>query len=132
MKFLLDTHALLWTTFDSAKLSDEVIELVENNETKVFASSISLWEISIKYSIGKLSLNISPEALLGMIEKVGIEIINPSVQEYSTCINLPTSTTHKDPFDRMLIWQSIRNDMVLISKDRDFVEYKKFGLKLMW
>jgi PIN domain nuclease of toxin-antitoxin system len=67
-----------------------------------------------------------------MAEKIGIEIIQPRVTEYSTFHHLASVDGHKDPFDRMIIWQAIRNDMVIVSKDSCFEAYQQFGLKLYW
>ena len=60
-----------------------------------------------------------------------IEIIQPTAQEAASFHRLP-KVRHKDPFDRMIIWQAIQQPLVLISKDSDFPEYRKFGLNVLW
>ena len=90
MKFLLDTHALLWITFDSEKLSKKVIEQAADPENEIFVSAISFWELSLKYSLGKIKLNVSPEHIVTMVEKIGIDIVQPRISEYSTFHNLST------------------------------------------
>ena len=60
-----------------------------------------------------------------------IEIIQPTAQETASFYQLP-KVKHKDPFDRMIIWQAIQQPLVLISKDADFPEYKELGLKALW
>ena len=132
MKYLLDTHVLLWTTFDSGKLSKNVREHVADPENQIMVSSVSFWELSLKYSLGKIKLNVLPEKIGQMAEKIGIEIIEPRVTEYITFHHLPPVDGHKDPFDRIIIWQAIRNDWVMISKDSCFDAYQQFGLKLYW
>ena len=60
-----------------------------------------------------------------------IEIILPTAHETASFHKLPKAK-HKDPFDRMIIWQAIQHPHVLISKDADFPEYQEFGLKVLW
>jgi PIN domain nuclease of toxin-antitoxin system len=63
---------------------------------------------------------------------MGFTIIDLQEKETSTYHELPQKENHKDPFDRMLIWQAITKNCVMISKDEKFEQYKKNGLKLLW
>lgn len=93
---------------------------------------ITFWEISLKYAIGKLELeNISPEELPGISKETGFETLDLSETEVSSFHKLPKSS-HKDPFDRIVIWQAILNDLILISKDKNFSLYEENGLKATW
>ena len=93
---------------------------------------ITYWEISLKYSIGKLELEgIKPDELPNKAQEIEIETLEISEEETSTFYKLP-KLKHKDPFDRLIIWQAINNDLVLISRDREISNYKKFGLELLW
>jgi PIN domain nuclease of toxin-antitoxin system len=132
MKFLLDTHVLLWSLFESDKLSKSVFKELSNAENEVLISSVSLWEISLKYLIKKIELDVPPERILIMASHVGFTIVSPTAVDISTSHNLPLLEDHKDPFDRMIIWQSIKNDFILVSKDKKFYEYRKYGLNLFW
>jgi PIN domain nuclease of toxin-antitoxin system len=132
MKYLLDTHALLWVTFDSEKLSKKVKEQTADPENQIMVSSISFWELSLKFALNKIKLSVTPEEIATMVEKIGIDTVNPRVSEYATIHHLPAAGDHKDPFDRIIIWQAIKNDWSIISKDSSFKFYEQFGLKLYW
>jgi PIN domain nuclease of toxin-antitoxin system len=97
-----------------------------------FVSKISYWEIALKFGLGKLQLKgISPERLLKVAAEAGYEIFDITEDDLATSYQLPASKVHKDPFDRLLVWQCIRNDLVFVSGDKRFKEYVKHGLKLV-
>lgn len=132
MNYLLDTHTLLWTFFKKSELSKNVIQVIKNTKNSIYVSVINFWEISLKYAIGKIQLiNIKPDEFPEICTKNGFEIIHLTAEESSTFHNLKL-TKHKDPFDRMLIWQAINRKFILISRDCSLKEYKKTGLKLFW
>ncbi len=132
MKYLLDTHTFLWSIFDPQKLPGKVARTIEKIENDVYVSTITFWEISLKYSIGKLNLkNVTPDELPFYAAESGFEVINIDEKIVSSFYRL-TKYGHGDPFDRMLIWQAINEGLTMISKDSMFDEYKKDGLKLLW
>lgn len=132
MKYLLDTHTLLWFLFEDDKLSEKAKEIITNSANDIFVSIITYWEISLKYGLGKLELkNITPEELPIIAREVNIFTLEISENEVSTFYKLP-KIKHKDPFDRLIIWQSINRNIPLISKDEALTEYKNFGLKVVW
>ncbi|TGL10266.1 type II toxin-antitoxin system VapC family toxin [Leptospira levettii] len=132
MTYLLDTHALLWVIGDSKQLSKNIIKIVQNQENQIFVSAISLWEISLKFKLGKLKLSgFKPEEIPKFLEKLNINIIELSQEEASSYHNLKEDF-HKDPFDRMLIWQCISRKLTFISKDSEIKKYKISGLKTIW
>ena len=132
MNLLLDTHTLLWALFTPELLSSKARDALESPENDILASSISLWEISLKFSLGKLTLaSITPTELPDVIEQTGFKLIEPTVEEYAGFYQLPR-TSHKDPFDRMLIWQAIQNNFTLITKDGQLDDYTTIGLKTLW
>ena len=132
MNLLIDTHTLLWALTAPEQLGAHAREALENPENEVFVSSISLWEISLKFSLGKLTLTaLDPTDLPEIIEQTGFKLIEPSIDEYAGFHQLPR-TSHKDPFDRMLIWQSIQNDLTLVTKDGQLEQYIAIGLKTLW
>ena len=131
MNLLIDTHIFLWLLFNPKKISNHHLELLEQPENSVFLSDISLWEISLKYSIGKLSLKgVSPDQLLPLAKEMGIDSLALNAKTASSFHQLPRSS-HKDPFDRMLIWQAIENKYSLVSTDSSFVDYRELGLLLV-
>ena len=132
MKYLLDTHSFLWVLFDDEKLSAKVKEIVSDLGNEIYISVITYWEISLKYSIGKLELEgVNPDELPIMAQEIGIETLEISKEETSSFYKLP-KIKHKDPFDRLIIWQAIKRNIILISNDGEMNNYKKFGLQLLW
>ena len=131
MSYLLDTHAFLWAVFSPNKLSAKARKEIRSAESTICLSTISFWEISLKFALGKIELkNCKPNDLPDIAAQMHIEIIQPTAQETASFYQLP-KVKHKDPFDRMIIWQAIQQPLVLISKDADFPEYKELGLKAL-
>jgi PIN domain nuclease of toxin-antitoxin system len=129
---LLDTHTFLWALFNPELLSDKAGKLIRSPENTVYISVVSFWEISLKYAIGKLEFsNIMPDSLPDIAQQMGLEILSLDAPEAATFYRLPRYG-HKDPFDRLIIWQAIQHKMTLISKDTKFREYKGIGLKNVW
>jgi len=132
MNCLLDTHAFLWAAFSPNKLSAKAREAICSAENQVCISSVSFWEISLKYTLGKIELsNCSPADMPDIATQMGIEIIQLGATETASFYQLP-KVAHKDPFDRMIIWQAIQQQRMLVSKDANFPEYRQFGLKVFW
>lgn len=130
MRILLDTHYLLWAFIDTSKLSDTIQKILSNEENDVFYSQASLWEISIKYTLGKLELKgISPEDFYREIDSSFLQCRRFNNDELVSFYQLPIE--HKDPFDRIMIWQAIQSDYYLLSVDDKIEQYKKYGLKIL-
>lgn len=133
MKYLLDTHAFIWSFRSAEKLSKKVYEVISDAENKIFLSSISLWEIAIKYQLKKLDLgNLEIYHLPNIADEYNFSILVPEPYDFITYSELPLKKEHRDPFDRLLIHTAIRNNLILISKDKKFEQYKKDGLQMMW
>lgn len=133
MTYLLDTHVFMWATFDTKKLSAPVRKVITDKNNDIHVSTVSFWEISLKTSIDKFSLdNIDIRNFPKYAKEMGFATMNMEEQESITFANLPVKNNHKDPFDRMIIWQAIVKNMILISKDRLFEQYRENGLQLMW
>lgn len=132
MKYLLDTHTLIWAITDKEKLSTKVKNILESSETEIYVSAISYWEISLKYALGKIDLiGGDSQDLLNESLKLGFTNI-PLKPEICTSFKNLTANYHRDPFDRMLIWQSISENYTLLTKDESIKLYKKVGLKTIW
>jgi PIN domain nuclease of toxin-antitoxin system len=126
---LLDTHVLLWARLDPAKLTKAHKAILQNTETKKVISSISIWEISLKFALGKLDLGgHSPEEFLQSAINIGLEVVSPEPSVFASYHRLSQIPEHRDPFDRMLIWQSIQSQMTLLSSDSKLSLYKPAGL----
>ena len=110
-----------------------MMEEIEDEENEVYISPISFWEIAIKYQNKKLNLGkINPLHLPHIAEQFDFELLNPEPYDYVSISTVPQKENHHDPFDRMLIQQAIRNNLVLISADEKFKQYEENGLQLMW
>lgn len=132
MRYLLDTHAFLWVLFDAELLSQNARKIIQNSENEILISMITYWEISLKYALGKLHLEgITPEELLIQAKNLNIDTLNLTDEVVASFHRLPRST-HKDPFDRLIVWQSIKLNIPLISKDRKLTEYMSYGLNIIW
>ena len=130
MTYLLDTHYLLWAIADTKKISNNVKDIITDTSHRIVISAVSFWEVSLKNSLGKLEISgFSPEDLPGVCLQIGFDVIPLSPEDSSTYHKLK-ATYHKDPFDRMLIWQAIRSNYTLISADDTFKQYKSEGLKI--
>ena len=118
MKILVDTHIYLWMLSSPEKFDDSRRYELESQANEVFLSSISVAELMIKQSIGKIEINFNP---VDMATKMGLEMLNFSGDDAIVLGELPFH--HRDPFDRMLIAQAITNNLVLMSDDSKFREY---------
>jgi PIN domain nuclease of toxin-antitoxin system len=133
MKLLLDTHTLLWSIGKSNELPRRVINELENSINEILISAVSLWEIALKHSIGKLIIeSFDIREIPEYCKKMGFELIPLDPVEALNSLRLPLKETHKDPFDRMLIYQCIQNRYTLVSKDSRLKLYKDDGLKHIW
>ena len=113
MNCLLDTHSLLWALMDPARLSNRCSQILECGTNDIFVSVISFWEISLKFSLGKLDLKgITPAEMPHAAREMRLGILPVESEDASTFHTL-RKITHKDPFDRMIVWQCIRRQWPL-------------------
>ena len=131
MNLLLDTHIVLWAIGKTSELSRKVINEIKNPDNTILVSAVSLWEIALKTSIGKLSVNFNIRKIPDYCIKMGFTLIPLNPIEALESLQLPQKNSHKDPFDRMLIYQCITNGYTLVSRDKKFEIYKKDGLQLI-
>lgn len=122
MRILIDTHVFIWWTSDSQKLSLTVYNLLTNPKTQVILSVVSIWEMQIKLSLGKLELKTAlPELVEDEVKQNRIELLPLDLSHIYALSNLPNY--HRDPFDRLLIAQAKREELVIISIDEKFDGY---------
>lgn len=130
MKILIDTHYLLWSFIDTSKINKGIYKKLLVDENEVYYSQASLWEISIKYNLGKLVLKgMKPEEFYTEIENSYLQCREFRNDELISFYKLPIE--HKDPFDRIMIWQSIKSDYYFLSIDMQMEKYRKYGLKVL-
>lgn len=132
MTYLLDTHTLIWALTKSAELSDNVRGILQDRSNEIVVSTLSFWEMSIKRSIQKLDLDgASPEDFVIASLESKYDILPLSNDVCSSFYKL-SATHHKDPFDRMLIWQALCREYSLITTDKDIRKYTSEGLQVIW
>ena len=129
-KFLIDTHIVLWALFEPDKLQARIKDLLTDPDNYIFVSSISLWEIAIKYSIGKLEINKEAfDQLPKVIDDTGFLLIQPEYTTYLKFADIPN--LHGDPFDRLLIAQALYENFCLVTMDNKIKElYKGIGIRI--
>lgn len=115
------------------RLSKQTWDIISDEKNEIFISPISFWEIAIKHQSKKLNLGrLNILHLPHIAEQFNFNILNPQPYDYVSIGQIPLKQNHNDPFDRMLIQQAIRNNLVLISKDEKFTQYEENGLQLLW
>lgn len=127
MRVLVDTHALLWYLQADPNLSTLAMNTIESKDNDVFVSIASLWEIAIKLGLNKLEIQRPFEHLEIDLQRLDIKILPIAFSDVQIYRSLPIH--HRDPFDRILIAQSIENALIIITRDTLFEPY---SVELMW
>ena len=120
MKLLLDTHFAFWWQTGDARLTDKVQRLVENAD-EVFISRVSLWELAIKAGLGKLRIDLPVFA--EQVEAIGFTWLPIETAHILRLADLPSFDDHKDPFDRLLVAQSLSEPLILLTIDNKLARY---------
>ncbi|MGB3496396.1 MAG: type II toxin-antitoxin system VapC family toxin [Elainellaceae cyanobacterium] len=127
MKILLDTHTFLWFINDSPELSSPAADLLES-DVDLLLSMASLWEIAIKVSLNKLTLPDNYERFIPQqITLNNIEILTITFEHLAVVSRLPFH--HRDPFDRLLIAQSMSEKLQIVSVD---TQLDRYGVSRKW
>ena len=127
MNNLLDTHTFIWFIEDDEKLSSTAKETIEAENSVNYISIASLWEIAIKINLEKLELKKQFAEIGNQITQNGFIILPIEFQDTLTVSLLPY--IHKDPFDRIIISQSMNKDFTLITADDNIAKY---DVKTLW
>lgn len=125
MAYILDTHALIFFSEGDRQLPETIQELIKDGDSMV--SIATLWEISIKHSLGKLPLAGEFASIPELLNLNSIQILNLSFQDLVEYNKLPL--IHRDPFDRILVAQSMRTGFPVVTKDPQISKYK---IKTLW
>lgn len=129
---LLDTHSFLWAIIEPEKLSPRVRSAVADTDNEIYVSTLTFWELSLKYALRKLELTgTTPEQLVDAAHAMALGIAAPSAEEAASFHRLERSA-HRDPFDRMLVWLCLRRDWTLVSHDLALESYCSLGLRIFW
>lgn len=133
MNYLLDTRTFIWSFMSPGKLPKKVFSIISDANNTIFVSPITFWEIAIKHRLGKLNLGkINPIHLPNIALEYDFSILPLDAYDYVTIGGLPTKSDHQDPFDKMLVHNALRKNLILLSGNKMFRQYEKDGLQLLW
>ena len=122
MKLLLDTHVLLWAIDRPSRLSAAARKALEDPSNALYVSVASIWEIVLKFQAGKLRFPASAEYFKAHLNALGIaQLLAIQPQHVYTLLQLPPH--HKDPFDRLLVAQSLMEDLPIVTSDAALTQY---------
>ncbi|MEK7794503.1 MAG: type II toxin-antitoxin system VapC family toxin [Candidatus Hydrogenedentota bacterium] len=124
MRLLLDTHVFVWWILEPARVSKQVEMAIRAQDSRVFVSVASIWEIGIKRAKGKLEL---PRDLRSQLVRESFESVGITLDHALASVDLPGH--HLDPFDRMIVAQARLENMTLATHDRRLAEY---SLDVIW
>ncbi|OGI44734.1 MAG: twitching motility protein PilT [Candidatus Muproteobacteria bacterium RIFCSPHIGHO2_01_FULL_65_16] len=119
MRVLLDTHILLWWLMDDRRLPKDAERIIRDPDNSIFVSAASIWEVAIKASLGQIEAD--PFAIQAAIEPSGFAELPITGKHAAQVARLPPR--HRDPFDRMLVAQSLAEPMRLLTSDTALAKY---------
>lgn len=122
MRLLLDTHLLLWAVARSERLPREARQLLEDDDNEVYYSAASIWEIAIKSSLRRSDFRIDLAQLLATLPEMGLVELPITANHAAGIVRLPP--IHRDPFDRLLIAQSLVEPLTLLTNDALLDRYR--------
>ena len=128
MKFLIDTHTFIWYVTNNSKLSSVAQKLIDDGNNDVLLSIASVWEMGIKHSIGKLTFELPFMTFVTLqMQQNSMEILNIRIEHLDVVANLPLH--HRDPFDRLIISQTMVEQLPIVGVDKAFDSY---AVRRLW
>jgi len=121
MKFLSDSHLLIWAAINSSRVPKRALPLLNDKDNELFFSSASLWEITVKAAAGRFDFQIDPRLLRRNLLDNGYQELPVTSEHALMLLTLPP--IHKDPFDQMLIAQAIAEGITLLTSDATIAKY---------
>jgi PIN domain nuclease of toxin-antitoxin system len=122
MRLLLDTHVFIWWADQQERLSATALSALNDEANELILSVVSVWEMQIKVQLSKMKLSLPLEELVEtQVETNDVRILPVELAHVLALDALPFH--HKDPFDRLLIAQSLQEDVTLVSADPEFPAY---------
>ncbi len=118
MRLILDTHIFLWALASPKQIPEKQRAIIASPANTIYVSAVSIAEIAIKVSIGKLHVDVD---LIAEAGNAGFDMLDFTGEDAAGLQALPFH--HRDPFDRMLIVQGIRRDLPIMTKDPYFKHY---------
>jgi len=127
MRYLLDTHTVIWYLEDSSRLPQRTKEIIHNNGKNSCLCAVSLWEIAIKIGVGKLQLCFTFEEFLDKVRKCDFDVLEINNDHLKRFVVLPS--IHKDPFDRLLVSTALAENLTIITVDENI---RKYSVPCIW
>jgi PIN domain nuclease of toxin-antitoxin system len=127
MRYLLDTHTIIWYVEDNPLLPSKIRTIIEDKPELVIFSMASMWEMSIKVGLSKLSLSHTVEEIKDRLIREGLYLLPITFNHVKTTQTLPHH--HRDPFDRMLIAQADVESCTILTRDEAFDAY---SVTILW
>ncbi len=128
MNLLLDTHVALWAITDSPRLPKAARELIASPTSTVWISAATIWEISIKHSLGRGDMPVSSQDALRYFRESGYRFLAVEPEHAVAVADLPAH--HADPFDRILVAQALSEPMRLITHDAAVARYSDIIIEI--
>ena len=122
MKLLLDTHIFLWLITGDSRVTEAMKAAILNPANEVYLSVVSIWEITVKYQLGRLPLPEPPQSYLP-VQRQRHQIASLSLDEASISQLVKLPSIHRDPFDRMLVCQALEHDLTIVTVDATLQSY---------
>ena len=127
MKILIDTHTFIWFVEDDDKLPEQLKEIIANPANEIYLSIASLWEMAIKIQLKKLKIDKTIKKVIDSALDNGFELLPILPEHIIKLVDL--KFFHRDPFDRIIIAQSLIENSHIISKD---IVFDNYGVRRMW
>ena len=128
MRYLLDTHTFLWMVAEPAKLSAKITEIVRAADNQLLLSAASGWEIALLWHLKRVELPDQPQRFIPeALQKLSVIPLPIGFDAAISAATLPL--VHRDPFDRIIIAEALRENVPVLTKDRTFTEY---GARTLW
>ncbi len=133
MRVLIDSHVLLWAALDDPRLAGGQRSAYVDPDNDLLVSTATLWELGIKYALGKLPLPVTPRDFFAReIALRGYVVLDVKRAHAERAAELPyPDPKHRDPFDRMLISQALVEGVAMLSADHRFDAYREIGLSMV-
>ena len=122
MKYLLDTHVIMWSLIGDKRIDTKIRKIIENPNNEIYYSTASAWEIEIKH-LKKENFKLSAEQFTFLCDQNGLENINIKNKHILELNNITSISEHNDPFDKILLAQAISENMLFITHDNKFKFY---------
>ena len=123
MKYLLDTHIVLWGLTNDARLSEHVLHLMQSPIDRVFVSMASVWEVAIKHKKYPNDMPLDSGTMARLLKQSNVLLLPIKLEHIVATETLPDM--HKDPFDRLLIAQAVSEPMRFLTHDEKLVPYSE-------